>query len=139
MQRHTSGKVGYLVAVKPSTSPWMTVTWELTPPLQANPQVSHPHLTPLTLHSPSPLRDQPAQRVYSQGDEEGKNQVPQHNTSQHTRAHHRAVAFWERIWHRSEGRSMGVGNWEEVSGGRFEELWKEMGRSFRNREGYFRV
>lgn len=36
---------------------------------------------------------------------------------------------------------MGVGNWEAVSGGggEFEEIWEEMGRSFRNREGYFRV
>lgn len=136
-EAHKVVNFDYSVDVKPSPSPWMIVTYPSPPGKSSG---SHPHPIPLTLRSPSPPRDQPAQRVYSQSDEEGKYQVPQHNTGQHTRAHHRAVAFWECIWHRSQGRSMGVGNWEAVSGGGgFEEIWEEMGRSFRNREGYFRV
>lgn len=81
----------YLVDVKsapPSPPPWMVVTWELTPPLQAIPRGPHPLPAPLTLHSYSPSRDQPAQRVHSQGNEEGEHQVPQHDTRQHTRAYY---------------------------------------------------
>lgn len=88
------------------------------------------------LCSPSPPRDQPAQGVHGQGNEEGQHQVPQYNPRQHTRAHHGAVAFWECMWHWGQGRSMGVGNWEEVSVG-FGEIWEET--EMRNREGNFRI
>lgn len=122
----------------PSPSLWMVVTWDLTPPLQISPQSvpGHPLPAPLTLCGPSPPRDQPAQGVHGQGDEEGQHQVPQYNPRQHTRAHHGAVAFWECMWHWGQGRSMGVGNWEEVSVG-FGEIWEET--EMRNREGNFRI
>lgn len=127
----------YLVDVKPSPSPWMTVTWELTPPLQASPQ----RPIPTQSHSPSTT---PRPRGTSRPREYTARAMRRVSTrSPSTIPASTPGLTTEQL---QSGNVYGQES-EEVNGsrelgGRVRGSWKRLGRNgepFRNRKGYFRV